>query len=201
MVTPVGLVFPRRVSFQQWDEIGQTLAKIDGVLMWFIGDWWVYGENAFPNDKLATAASLTGFSYKTLYQCNYVSRNVPFSRRLEKLTWSHHLEVASLDAKEQDRWLALAEKHQLSTRALRASIRADRVLTEQELATLSPKTPAIISLAGLSLKFRLFAERNFHIEELDMPALETAERNLRPFVEAHEKVEARLKAMRHVGQG
>ena len=85
----------------------------------------------------------------------------------------------------------------MSRRRLRASIRADRVLTDEECAELGPKSSGIISLTALSVKLRLWESRTLRIEEMAMPQLEEAERNLEPFVKVHQRIEARLEELRH----
>jgi hypothetical protein len=151
----------------------------------------VFGEDHFTTDKIETAASLTGYTYHTLYNCNYVARNVPFSRRRESLSWSHHYEVASLDGDEQEKWLLAAETHGLSHKALRASIRIGEVVTDAQLSAGGLKVNAPVSLAGLGLKLRLLQSRT-KVEEMDRGQLEEAEKNLRPFVDFHHRIQELL---------
>ena len=74
-------------------------------------DWSAYGERWYV-ETYAQAVDLTGRDYGSLANMTYVAKQVDFSRRREKLSWSHHQEVAPLEPDEQDTWLELAEsKH------------------------------------------------------------------------------------------
>lgn len=170
----------------------------DGCSFW-IGDWIIFGEHKFSTDVLATASALTGFSYKTLYNCNYVSRNVPVSLRRENLSWKHHAEVAALEFVEKQKWLALAERHQLSTRHLRACIQAGRLLSVDEFEKATAKTGDVVSLAGLGLKFRHWLDRSPDVSDLSLPAITEQRRNLAPFVLRDQQLAARAEEISHAG--
>ena len=122
-----------------------------------IGDWLVYGEDTFrgqmrlpgfknedhssgriASDVYDAALATTGLDRSTLATYAYVSRNVPRSLRNEQLSWEHHKAVARLNETDQERWLQVAVAHQddsgpVSTRRLRKSIIANRLLTPEEL--------------------------------------------------------------------
>jgi hypothetical protein len=56
----------------------------------------------------------------------YVASNVDPSRRHERLSWSHHAEVAAVAPDQQDRWLNKAEEDRLSVQDLRLLLRNER---------------------------------------------------------------------------
>jgi N6-adenosine-specific RNA methylase IME4 len=65
-----------------------------------------------------------------------VTDNINFSRRHEKLSFTHHAEVASLSDEEQDFFLNEAERQHLSTRELREAIRRYNIqIQETQLPT------------------------------------------------------------------
>ena len=61
-------------------------------------------------------------AYGTLANYKYVCAKIPFSRRREQVSFSHHKEVASLTPDLQSYWLDLAADEDLSTLALRGRI-------------------------------------------------------------------------------
>jgi len=89
---------------------------------WWVGDWLQYGAARW-GEKYAEAARITGYDVKTLRNIAYVARRFDLSRRRDKLTWSHHAEVAVLDHEEQDRWLDRVVADRLSVADLRIELR------------------------------------------------------------------------------
>jgi hypothetical protein len=74
-----------------------------------VGDWLNTGELRWK-DTYEEAAQATGLAHQTLMNAKMVSKAFKVSRRREKLTWSHHADVASLHESEQDEWLDKAEE-------------------------------------------------------------------------------------------
>ncbi len=86
-----------------------------------------------------TAIQLTGLDRATLHTDAHVSRKVPPASRNKDLSWEHHKIVAKLPAAEQARWLSLvaqtlADGKPVSTRRLRRSISAGRLLDCEEVS-------------------------------------------------------------------
>ena len=50
----------------------------------------------------------------------YVATRFEAERRRERLSWSHHAELAALEPDDQEQWLTRAEEQRLSVRDLRA---------------------------------------------------------------------------------
>src|SRR5262245_15308159 len=46
-VSPMGIQFQASLSFDDWDQVGASLQRVNGALQWWIGDWIVWGENHF----------------------------------------------------------------------------------------------------------------------------------------------------------
>jgi hypothetical protein len=65
---------------------------------------------------------VTGYDRQTLMNMVYVATRFETSRRRENLSWSHHAEVAGLDAAEQERWLERAGADRLTVRELRLEL-------------------------------------------------------------------------------
>lgn len=92
---------------------------------WWLGDWLNFGNAAF-GEKYRRAARVTGYDVQTLMNMAYVAARFPAERRRERLSWSHHAELAPLAADEQDRWLDRALEDRLSVRCLRTEVRRAR---------------------------------------------------------------------------
>lgn len=105
-----------------WVRQGHWLGVLTRASGWWLGDWLRYG-NARYGERYRTAAAITGYDVQTLMNQAYVASRFTTSRRREKLSFSHHAELAALPLAEQDRWLDHAEGSGLSVRALRSELR------------------------------------------------------------------------------
>jgi N6-adenosine-specific RNA methylase IME4 len=124
---PTGLVLPERTTLPEWLKVGEFLRAVEGRVMWWIGDWWRFGEARRWGEGEALAQRV-GIEYQTCAQAGWVAGSIEFSRRRENLSWSHHLEVAALDPDEQDRWLDRAETNHWTRDELRRQIKTPGVL-------------------------------------------------------------------------
>lgn len=125
-----------------WADHGRRLGLIGRCSNWWIGDWVSYGNHAY-GERYARAARVTRLDVQTLMNLVYVASRFEVSRRRETLSWSHHAELAALDAQEGDLWLDLAEAERMSVRCLRDELRAARrrcVNQSRGEATLSSAT-------------------------------------------------------------
>jgi hypothetical protein len=140
-VTRVSWSLRHDLDVSGWLYQGRWLGSIGRAVGWWIGDWLRYG-NARYGERYASAARVTGYDRQTLMNMVYVASRIEVSRRREKLSFSHHAEVAALPAVEQDRWLGLAEYEGLSVRSLRELVRHDRQLADQGAAPGEAPPPA-----------------------------------------------------------
>ncbi len=120
-ISRTALVCPRQLTINEWKALGRALGQLEGSVQWWIGDWWHYGAHAYGERKsVATAKGTFGrAAFGTLMNYGYVAGRVETSRRREVLSFSHHVEVAKLEPKEQERWLAVAAQDKLSVNQLR----------------------------------------------------------------------------------
>jgi hypothetical protein len=107
----------------EWVRWGHHLGVMSRVSNWWVGDWLQYGASRW-GEKYSEAARITHYDVKTLRNIAYVARRFSLSRRRDKLTWSHHAEVAQLEPDDQDRWLDRAVADHLSVADLRIELRA-----------------------------------------------------------------------------
>lgn len=121
----MGLELPPGLSFEDWRSIGAALVHMARNVLWWLGDWWRYGEREYG--EAASQAAPTGYALQTVRAAAWVAdRFSESSRRRDDLTWAHHREVAALPPAKADELLDLAEREDLSTRDLRQEVRRIR---------------------------------------------------------------------------
>lgn len=120
-VTPVAWSVDEDLAFSQWLDQGRRLGVAGRGAGWWIGDWVRYGAVRYGG-RYTRAAKVTGYDYKTLMNMVYVSSRFEISRRRERLSWSHHAELASLEVEEQEHWLDRIESEKLTVRRLREEL-------------------------------------------------------------------------------
>jgi hypothetical protein len=119
------LSLPSDMSFDSWRKLGSNFILIANCSAWWIGDWLVYGEQAY-GDRYQHAINDTSLGYQTLRNYAWVAKKFPPSRRRDTLSFGHHAEVSALPDDEQDAWLAWAEELNWSRNQLRQRLRANR---------------------------------------------------------------------------
>jgi hypothetical protein len=117
-----GLQLPRQLPFERWISIGHRLAIFHTSSAWCLGDWLIYGEEAYAG-RYREAIDQTSLEYQTLRNYSWVARRFEQSRRREALSFAHHAEVAALAEPEQDFWLRKAEEFHWSRNQLRREVR------------------------------------------------------------------------------
>jgi hypothetical protein len=157
-INRTGLQVSAELSFAEWEAMAERFGAAMSSAAFVIGDWLVYGEDHFRgqgrlpgfDEKIIAsrkvsgeiyeaALRLTGLDRTTLATYAYVARRVPPSLRNENLSWEHHKAVAKLEPHDQSKWLQLAQndpgegERAVSTRRLRKSITAGRLLSPQEM--------------------------------------------------------------------
>jgi hypothetical protein len=130
---------PSSITFEQWVSHGRRLGTIGRGVGWWIGDWLRFGNGAY-GEKYVPAARITGYDVQTLMNMVYVASRIEPSRRREKLSWSHHAEVAALAPEDQDACLLHAEQQRFSVNDLRVQLRQQRN-REAALAASDPAPP------------------------------------------------------------
>lgn len=96
-------------TFEEWEQVGRALKKIESGLQWAIGDWLNDGQKRFGTKYAGTVEAL-GFDYQTLRVYAYVAENVSLLIRINKLSFAHHRLVAPFSGNPnlQRQWLARA---------------------------------------------------------------------------------------------
>lgn len=122
-ISETGLELPANLSFEDWQQTGETLGRIGRSCQWWIGDWLNYGERVY-GEKYTEAIEATGYELATLKDFAYVAAHVEMSVRTDVLSFTHHKQVAALGPAEQERWLGSAEANGWSVGKLRKQIKA-----------------------------------------------------------------------------
>lgn len=125
-----GLQLPGKLSFDSWYEIGRRLSSFNSASAWCLGDWLLYGENAFEG-RYRKAIEGTMLDYQTLRNYAWVAGKFPLARRRDNISFGHHAEVAAMDEPEQDYWLRKAEELSWSRNMLRKQVRESLHMREQ----------------------------------------------------------------------
>lgn len=156
-ISRTGMAVSEDLTFEEWASLGPILSEAAQSVAFVIGDWLLYGEDHFRGqtrlagmerlqirsrevspDLYDEAVRQTRLDRSTLLVYAHVSRRVPSLLRNKDLSWEHHKIVAKLPPLDQQRWLRIAAEAQssgapISTRALRRSVNAGRMLAAEEL--------------------------------------------------------------------
>jgi hypothetical protein len=134
------LCLPAQLPIESWRRIGEQIFVISDSSAWWMGDWLIYGEKRYP-DRYKKAMQGTSLDYQTLRNYAWVARRFESSRRRDKLSFQHHVEVSALPVNEQNRWLDDAERNGWSRNQLRSRLRASLRDAEAE-----PETKAVLHM-------------------------------------------------------
>ena len=139
-------VFADDTTYDQWIEIGKNLIQATQNIMWWIGDWWNFGERKYG--ELAAQALDMDIPYSTFATASYVANKIPSERRVKELTFSHHQEVASLQEQDQDKYLKTAYDKKMSVKALRTLVKKQKIVEKLE------STNTNVDLDTLNINFK-----------------------------------------------
>lgn len=125
-ITETGLVLfePLALSYEEFEQMGRLFGKANRQLQWVIGDWLIAVEEIYP-DRYSQAVEATGLNPQTLMNrrsvCGKIPPNTPQrpNNRRAGVPFSVHAEVAYMEPKERDRWLARAQKEDMTRDILR----------------------------------------------------------------------------------
>lgn len=118
VATPTMLALPEHLSFEEWEDVGRTLGRIDSGKRWWVGDWLNYGEKKY-GQTYSQGMEATGLSYDSVSNCAWMARKFPITRRREHLSWSHHEVVSKFEPDVADALLDLAGLHGWDRKELR----------------------------------------------------------------------------------
>jgi DNA modification methylase len=117
------LALPDNLTFEEWSSVGEQLAQVADATMWWIGDWWHYGDHQY-GERAKAVAEHHRYAYQTFKNAGSIAGEFERSRRRDLLPWSHHEAVAGLKPAEQDSLLDQAEVHKWPRAKLREAVLA-----------------------------------------------------------------------------
>jgi hypothetical protein len=124
-ISKVAWVPPSDFGQAEWLSAGRRLGAIGRCSQWWIGDWIRFGTARW-GEKYTEAARVTGYDVASLRNMAWVASQFDLSLRSDKLSWSHHVLLAPLEADEQRRWIEKAVEQRLSVADLRLELRTRR---------------------------------------------------------------------------
>jgi N6-adenosine-specific RNA methylase IME4 len=119
---PTGLLVKGKPSFDEWEQCGKVLQRIEGAVQWWLGDWLNYGEKRY-GEKYSQALEATGYAVQTLMDAAWVASKIEISLRKEILPYNVQKEVASLTPEQQAAVLADAEAEAWTVLDTRRAVR------------------------------------------------------------------------------
>ena len=125
-VTTSSMILKPGISFEEWQLIGDQLGGIAKGVMFWIGDWLVFGEEQY-GEKYAQAMEITGYSYRTVKQAKYIAKKFPPKKRDERLTFTHYTAVAGEETEKAVEMLTFAAEHELTVEDLKVHRRGEPV--------------------------------------------------------------------------
>lgn len=123
LTTRTGLRLAEQLPVESWQHVGRQISLIHNSSAWWLGDWLIYGQDAYPG-RYRTALADSFLDYQTLRNYAWVARRFAPGRRRPGLSFQHHAEVAALDDVQQDQWLELAQANGWSKARLRRELRS-----------------------------------------------------------------------------
>jgi hypothetical protein len=203
----LGLVFEADLDFDAWSEIGQKIGQVARTYLFWVGDWINYGQDRWnagrrfekmPEDqrqKYQDAMKLTGLEMDTLQIAAHVARRIPLDQRRKDLTFSHHRLVARIkDEDSRTEWLQKTQRHNLSTRRLRASLNAQKIVSENELQKPQLKTETVhLLLIRKLIQWWAEAKNKSHMEEASREYIQSIIRDFGPVLAILDDLHVRAK--------
>lgn len=111
-LSKTGWNLPANLTEQEWKQAGSAIAKVEGAMMWWLGDWWAFGNHAYGDRKaLVDSDDWDGPAFQTCKNAAWVCDSIEKSRRRDVISFSHHAECASLPPEEADKILDACEAH------------------------------------------------------------------------------------------
>lgn len=152
IVSRTRLDLPPEMSLDDWQNVGRALVNAEQSLMWWLGDWWHYGEHKY-GERAQVVRDWEGPAFQTCVNASKVCKRFETNRRRLVLSFSHHAEVASLPPEQADALLDTAENKGWSTRELRSAVSRAKVTIGEQPSDLTCTVKDLDVLVSSGRKF------------------------------------------------
>lgn len=110
-LSKTGWTLPETMTEAEWKEAGSALAKVEGAMNWWLGDWWAFGSHKYGERKaLVDSDEWEGPAYDTCFGAARVCHAFESCRRRQDVSFSIHREAAGLPNAEADKVLDWCEQ-------------------------------------------------------------------------------------------
>ena len=82
------------LGYEEYIDIGKQIGNADAACQWWIGDWYNAGHGYGDHEKACDEA---GIDYSRARNCGSICQKFEMSRRRDKVSFSHHQEIARID--------------------------------------------------------------------------------------------------------
>lgn len=121
ILSPTSWELPENLEPDAWLECGRKLARVEGAIQWWLGDWWNFGIERKYGDGEEIADNI-GKEYQLIRNYGWVANTFQLSLRRD-ISFTHHQVVAGIESSEERQgWLTIAINEGLSVNRLRAAI-------------------------------------------------------------------------------
>jgi|GEM_PF-3858776 len=129
------LALPPNVGYEEWADMAHALSKVERNIMWWLGDWILYGETHYDEEAYQAIVGDI-YAQATVKVARWVCLAFPPEDRREALTFHHHKVVAGQPDDTRKWLLDWAEKEGASVHTLRLKLNPE--LKPIEDAALGP---------------------------------------------------------------
>jgi hypothetical protein len=194
-----GLKMHPEITEEQSRHVFEVIAQMDTSMDFIIGDWIQQHSTRFGRDSAEEILNQLEFDFVRAMRCEKIATISPFNRN-PSLTAAHHHAVARnvKESEQQQEWLRTAEGKKLAPDELARSIRAGRVIKNEERnKEFSSDAGLPVSIESVALRFMgwvKFVEANDPIADWDKRRLESLSGLLAPMAQTYERVRRMLDA-------
>jgi len=142
--TATSLQINKQIPFEEWENIGEFLDKIDSASCWWLGDWLNYGIQERGEEAWQGVGEKSGYKYDSLRRFSWIAEKITSDRRRSDLSIEHHYLVGKLEPEKQTYWLKQATENSWTVSELRKQI---RLSGQQQRASKLPEGKYNIILA------------------------------------------------------
>ena len=144
-VSELGVTFSENATIEEWERFGEQIGRVVNSSQFIIGDWLNFGRDKWQNreelqERIEIAEKNTGLDARSLQNYASIARRIPMENRSVNCSFDMHRSVAKLDSDDQRKWLKVADERNMTTRVLKASIKAGKPITKEEQKSAQPES-------------------------------------------------------------